>query len=308
MNLNYAYWSAPARKTKTSKIISDLEMFSLCLSTLTNKELLNSKSTLFTDSFFYRYLRELDLEWIWESINTTQLDQFENLNSNISPQIYKTLGKCYVIANMPMPAFFSDHDFILGERIPKNLLNKDLLFSHLEENDDNNDAYFNTFEEYKTALNISEQNWDHPSILNISFIYLNNKTLQKRYSDSLDNLIPNLPNEIHEKEWNKFLLLPDQRLFSAITNSSSFNIQNLMNKIFLSYSGESTFETVEKNAEFTLKNVTHLWGSKNKIASSKALTKKVILDLWTKHQSLLNKDTKNLFLNNAFIKKYISHE
>ena len=91
MNLNYAYWSAPARKTKTSKIISDLEMFSLCLSTLTNKELLNSKSTLFTDSFFYRYLRELDLEWIWESINTTQLDQFENLNSNISPQIYKTL-------------------------------------------------------------------------------------------------------------------------------------------------------------------------------------------------------------------------
>lgn len=300
----HIYWTKP--KENTSVLLADLDVFLMMVSALTRKYQSRGKRKIYLDTPGKLYLEKLDCLWPWEEVNTEILDGFSR-DADFETSLYVTAGKCHLIATLPPPFLFIDHDLILFEELDPLVFAYDLAYAHDEDREKLPIAYPELSEYeippgYQFDLRLA---WNHPKILNSSILYINSVDFQKNYENEFKQI---MANNFWRKEGKPNYVaqfnLSDQRLLNAVMRSGSYRCYNIMNSIFTDNNGAKKVQKYPEAQPYELSKVFHAWGLKNFFNGSRSIRKKLMMEIIQQATSIVDDNDLKRLQNNPLFADY----
>jgi len=203
----------------------DYEIYFTILSVMYWKKY-NGPTKLYTDKVGLEYYTKIGIIDIWDEVDIDTLENFNELG--IDGGIFWTSAKSYIISHHIGPFVFLDLDFIVRQKLPDWVFEKDVTIPYWEIP---RGYYYPSYQELNSLSHWKPQNEFYYNMLvpNTSFIYLNNSQIQKEYWENHYQLV-NTKAEVPEWVW----LLSDQGLFGQALRTLKPKVETLSDKVFLS--------------------------------------------------------------------------
>lgn len=210
------------------------------------KKFLKVPIKLYTDDAGFNFYHDNNMIDLFDEIDLDILNSY-NRNSN-NPGKWWTSGKSVAIGNEESPFLFLDNDFIVQSELPKETFEYDLVHTHWEIQ---RGKFFITEEmisEYKVPISNFNERMFMP---NTSFIFMNNKKLQKKYLTNHLKVVSQHYEDIPEWLW----LLSDQGILGYCARELKCKVASIEDKGYLAYSEQ------QKNISIDLCGYAPMWVS-----------------------------------------------
>lgn len=183
---------------------------------------------LYTDEIGFNWYKKNDLLKLFDEIDYEILENYKK-SYNINSGRFWTSGKVFAMCHEEPPFIYLDNNFILNEKPPEWIFEKDVVFSQWELQRGDNYITKKMLDEFNLKIPNFSQNMLRP---NTSFLYVNNKELlTKLKKQHLEIVTKSYTKNI--PDW--LCVLSDQSLVGYICRELNLNVDTLEDKIYISH-------------------------------------------------------------------------
>lgn len=187
---------------------------------------------LYTDDAGYQFYQKNNMIELFDEIDVITLNNFNDNTLNAGK--WWTSGKSIAMGNEEPPFLFLDNDFIVQSELPKSFFNFDLVHTHWEIQRGHFFVTNDMIKQYNVPIKNFNQNMMMP---NTSFVFMNDKELQKKYYETHLKIVLNDYEHIPEWLW----LLSDQGILGYCARELNCNVGSVENKVYLAHSEEQKY-------------------------------------------------------------------
>ena len=190
------------------------------------KKFLRVPIKLYTDDIGYEFYVKHNMINLFDEIDIETLNEY-NKNTNNAGKWW-TSGKSVAMGKEESPFLFLDNDFIVQSELPEWVFNYDLVHTQWEIQR----GHFYASEKMLNDYNVPITNFnEHMMMPNTSFVFMNNKKLQKLYYQNHLKIVLKDYKNIPEWLW----LLSDQGILGYCSRELGVKVASLEDKAYLSY-------------------------------------------------------------------------
>jgi len=182
---------------------------------------------LYTDDVGYQFYEKNNMIELFDEIDVDTLNNFNDNTLNAGK--WWTSGKSIAIGNEEPPFLFLDNDFIVESELPKSFFDFDLVHTHWEIQRGKFFVTNEMIQKYKVPITNFNEEMLMP---NTSFVFMNNKELQRYYYVNHLNIVLTQYKDIPEWLW----LLSDQGILGYCARELDCKVGTLEDKAYLAYS------------------------------------------------------------------------
>lgn len=245
MRAFHSTWTSPFVKTRGMGFyIEDFELLTMMLSALKWQEF-NGDIKMITDDIGAAYYRQLGLEHLW---NLGIEECLTPVGEDLNPSVFWAAGKLYALEGEVAPCVMLDTDFIVWQKIERQLQQGEVAVIHKEELNPHvypDKAYFQMSPEYKFLDGL---NWEVKPC-NTALMYIGDEGLKQFYIDESKRFMRAAQGE----DPITYMVFAEQRLLAMCADMNNKEIIALADV-------DQLFSTEQKT-------FTHLWGYKRYLRS-----------------------------------------
>lgn len=235
----FVNWTKPffyKNKGKEYDVV-DYELLINKVAIISARKFLKVPIKLYTDDVGYSFYEKHNMIELFDEIDVDTLNKHNE--HTLDAGKWWTSGKSIAMGKEESPFLFLDNDFIVQSELPKSIFDYDLVHTHWELH---RGKYFVTDElikEYKVPINNFNQRMLMP---NTSFVFMNNKELQRYYYVNHLNIVLTQYKDIPEWLW----LLSDQSILGYCARELNSKVGCIEDKTYLGFSEEQLFSDVSQ--------------------------------------------------------------
>lgn len=225
------------------------ELLTMVLSCLNWKKY-NGEIVLYCDDDFYTYIEDLDLLWLWDSIDT---ETIKNIPKNVDYNTFWAYPKLYINSLQKEPFTSLDIDLYIDG--PHDVSDNEIYFCNIERCD--NDTEYPEYHKdpnFNKTLNY-RNHYDYAA--NVALLVVNDIDFYSRYIDEVNGFVVGNGYSVPEGyKPSSLITFIEQRLLYTMMVSEGIKFDYHIKGIY-----DSTIEDWEDSYEAN--NLTHLWGWKS---------------------------------------------